>query len=76
MLFIAASVILFLLFNSVNPALKEEASVDLSKLPPCWMMSNVPVSSPSMAADPKYNYSVFAKEKPVCFDGLLCVVSQ
>ena len=63
MLFIAASVILFLLFNSVNPALKEEASVDLS-------------SSPSMAADPKYNCSVFAKEKPVCFDGLLCVVSQ
>ena len=34
------------------------------------------VSSPSMAADPKYTDSVFAKEEPVCFDGLLCVVSQ
>ena len=34
------------------------------------------VSSPSMAADPEYTGSVFAKEEPVCFDGLLCVVSQ
>jgi len=34
------------------------------------------VSSPNMAADPKYTDRVFAKEEPVCFDGLLCVVSQ
>ena len=38
------------------------------------MMSSV--SSPSMAADPKYTDSVLAKEEAVCFDGLLCVVSQ
>ena len=34
------------------------------------------VSSLSMAADPKYTDTVFAKEEPVYFDGLLCVVSQ
>ena len=35
---IAASVIVFLLFLSFNPILMEEATVDFSKLPPCWML--------------------------------------